>query len=132
MVSELGSTLDLMATFAHLADTDIPHDRTLDSLNLTPAMLGEGPSPRGEFFYWTRAQLHAARLGPWKLHLKMRESVQYGKLASSSSPVLYHVEHDISEKYDVADRHPEIVALIQDSIARHRHTIEEVPDNLAK
>ena len=48
--------MDLMTTFASLSGTKAPTDRNLDSLDLTPALLGKGPSPRRRMFYWTRAE----------------------------------------------------------------------------
>jgi arylsulfatase A-like enzyme len=130
-VAELGSTMDLMATFAELAGGDVPTDRDLDSYDLSGALLGTKQSPREAFFYWTRGELHAVRIGPWKLHIKQRQPVNYGRQVVLESPELYHVEHDLAEQFDVAAEHPEIVARLQQAIDEHRGGIEEVPDNLA-
>src|SRR6056297_1216427 len=130
-VAELGSTMDLMATFAELAGGAVPTDRELDSCDMSAALLGTGNSPREELFYWTRAELHAVRSGPWKLHIKQRAPVHYGQQITLESPELYHVEHDLAEQFDVAAEHPEIVERLQQAIDTHRAGIEEVPDNLA-
>ena len=130
-VTEMGSTLDLLATFASLAGVKPPADRVLDSLDLSPVLLGTGPSPRREMFYWTRAQLHAVRCGPWKLHVQVREPINYGKGHKLAKPLLYNLDEDPSEKYDLADRHPEIVARLSKRFEQHRDSIEPVVDQLA-
>ncbi len=130
-VHELGSTLDLMATLASITGGELPVDRTLDSFDLSDVLLRGGKSPRQEMFYWTNAQLHAVRVGPWKLHIQAREPVNYGKAVELLSPELYHLERDISEKYNVADKHPEIVERLLRKIEEHRASIEPHKDMLA-
>ena len=131
VVTDLGSTLDLMATLAARTGAILPTDRKLDSYDLSPVLLGEGASPRKEFFYWTRGELHAVRSGPWKLHVKMREPINYGRAVVPDSPELYHVERDISEAFDVADQHPEIVARLLAMLKEHEADIEPHDDMLA-
>jgi arylsulfatase A len=131
VVMDLGATLDLMATFAALTGTSAPDDRKLDSYDLSPVLLGKGKSPRQEMFYWTRAELHAVRSGPWKLHVKMREPVNYGRAVVPDKPELYHVERDISEAYNVADQHPEIVERLLAMMKDHQADIEPHEDMLA-
>ena len=131
VVSELGSTMDLMTTFASLAEADPPSDRRLDSVDLSDTLFRNEPSPRKGIFYWTRAELHAVRQGPWKLHLKYREPINYGREQKLDKPVLYHIEHDISESFDVADKNPEVVKRLQQAIADHVAGVDGVTDNLA-
>jgi arylsulfatase A len=131
VVTELGSTLDLMATLAALTGASPPKDRKLDSYDLSPVLLGEGRSPRREMFYWTRGELHAVRSGPWKLHVKMREPINYGRAVVPDKPELYHVERDISEAYNVAEQHPEIVDRLLALLKEHQADIEPHQDMLA-
>lgn len=131
VVTELGSTLDLMATLATLTGTNPPDDRKLDSYDLSQVLLGTGESPRQEMFYWTRAELHAVRSGPWKLHVKQREPVNYGRQVVLKKPELYHLERDISEAYDVADQHPDVVERLLAMMKAHEADIEPHQDMLA-
>jgi arylsulfatase A-like enzyme len=131
VVTDLGSTLDLMATLASLTGTSPPKDRKLDSYDLSPVLLGNGPGPRREMFYWTRGELHAVRSGPWKLHVKMREPINYGRSVVPEKPELYHVERDVSEAYNLAERHPEIVDRLLAMLKAHEAEIEPHPDMLA-
>ena len=132
LVTEMGSTLDLMATFAHLAGAELPTDRTLDSEDLTPALLGEGASPRETMFFYTRGELYGVRQGPYKLHLWTREPVRYGRPPiKHDPPLLYHVEHDPGEQFDLAAKKPEVVKQLQDAINKHIETVEPAVDQLA-
>jgi uncharacterized sulfatase len=128
---DLGSTLDFMATFAAIAGGELPGNRKLDSYDLSGVLFGEQESPRQEMFYWTNAQLHAVRKGPWKLHLKQREPVNYGKQVDLAKPELYHLERDISEKYNLAERYPETVEMMLKLADEHRMDIEPHEDMLA-
>ncbi len=131
VVTELGSTLDLMATLASLTGASLPRDRKLDSYDLSPVLLGTGRSPRQEMFYWTQGELHAVRSGPWKLHVRMREPVNYGRAVVPEQPELYHVERDISEASNVAGQHPEIVVRLLAMLKAHEADIEPHEDMLA-
>jgi hypothetical protein len=57
--------------------------------------------------------------------------VNYGKEVVPAKPELYHLEHDISEKHDVADKHPDIVAKLLEQFENHKADIEPHPDMLA-
>ncbi len=130
-VTDIGSTLDLMATIAGLTETALPYDRTMDSFDLTPAFRGQSSSPRHEFFYWTRAQLHAVRQGPYKLHIHQRHPINYSQSNALATPELYHLEHDVAEQFDIAASHPDIVAKLLERLQSHQSTITPAPDQLA-
>jgi arylsulfatase A-like enzyme len=128
---DLGSTLDFMATFTAIAGGELPENRKLDSYDLSGVLFGDQESPRQKMFYWTNAQLHAIRSGPWKLHVRMREAVNYGKESELGKPELYHLEQDISEKYNVADKYPEAVESLLKSMDEHLLDIDPHEDMLA-
>ncbi|MFT4566969.1 MAG: arylsulfatase A [Saprospiraceae bacterium] len=132
MVTEMGSTLDIIQTFASLSGTQAPKDRKMDGIDLSPVLKGGSNSERTEFHYWTRAKLNAVRSGKWKLHFIMQDPVNYGKTFELETPELYNLETDISEKYNVAEQHPEIVTrLIAMAEAHKVDTEDRLPDNLA-
>lgn len=128
---DLGSTLDLMATLAAISGGEVPKDRKLDSYDLSSVLFRDQESPREEMFFWTNAQLHAVRSGPWKLHVKMREAVNYGNEVELEKPELYHLERDISEKYNVADKYPESVEALRKRIEKHQRDLDPHEDMLA-
>jgi len=132
IVDGMGSAIDLLATFASLAGASAPTDRKMDGYDLSPALLGTGPSPRKEFFYWTQGKLHAARSGPWKLHFIQREPINYGREVPMDHPELYHLEQDISEAYDVSAHQPEIVEQLTRLADAHlEDTADSLPEQLS-
>ena len=73
------------------------------------------------------------RSGPWKLHIKQSEVIDYWKpTLPLDTPELYHLEHDIGEQYDLASAYPDRVAEMLELLEAHREKLGEVlPDNLA-
>lgn len=132
LVDEMGSTLDLIQTFATIAGTKIPTDRKMDSYDLSPVLMGKGSSPRDNFYYWTQGVLHAVRSKEWKLHLQQRGAVNYGKVIELENPELYNVEVDISEKYNRYAAKPEIVQQLLQMVEAHKADLtDNLQDNLA-
>ncbi len=109
VVRDIGSTLDLLPTCASLSGAELPEDLILDGYDISPALLGKGPSPREEMFFYRGEQVFAVRKGPFKAHFTTQSG--YGdKPLKHDPPALYHLEHDPSEKYDIAKDHPGVVA----------------------
>jgi len=128
--AELGCTTDLLATICSLTGAALPKDRTLDSFDLSPLLLGTGDSPRESILYYRGRQLMAARLGPWKAHFKTQDGYGQPKWEDHDPPLLYNLEHDPSEQYDVAKAHPEAISEIRKLIAEHEAGLEVPPSQL--
>jgi arylsulfatase A len=131
VVNEIGSSLDMMATISSLTDAQMPGDRVFDSCDLTDALFGNGPSPRENFFYWTRGELHAVRSGPWKMHVRQRKPVNYGQWYDLESPELFNVETDVGETQNVAKDHPDLIAKLTEMMKVHKESVTPVADQLA-
>jgi hypothetical protein len=76
--------------------------------------------------------LAAIRKGPWKLHLMSRDANSANPLRmlprSHAVPLLFHLEHDPSELYDVAYRYPDVVAeLVAEAERLQREVAHERP-----
>ena len=83
-------------------------------------------------FYYTRGVLYAVRKGPYKLHLWTREPIKYGRAPiRQDPPLLYHVEHDPGEQFDLAAKNPAVVAELLQVIAEHEKTVKPAVDQLA-
>lgn len=132
-VSEVGCSLDLLPTIAAMAGTWMPADRTYDGYDLTPVLTGTGPSPRKEMLYYHNTRIFAVRKGDYKLHFFSNNPAGYPhRMVKLDTLRLYNVAHDPSEQWDIAEKHPAIVAEIQELVERHRATIEPVPSQLEK
>ena len=131
IVHEMGSTLDLLPTFVSLAGGNLPDDRTYDGYDLSPVLAGTGPSPRDTMFFYHGEQLFAVRHGPFKAHYQTKERYVGQKEARQHDPpLLYHLGHDIGEKWDIARNHPDVLARIKKIADEHRATVKPVKNNL--
>jgi arylsulfatase A len=130
VVAELGSTLDLLPTLCGLAGGTAPADRTLDGYDLTAALRGAGHSPRQTMFYYRGVNLYALRHGAFKAHFYTRAEYGADPEVAHSPPLLYHLEHDPSEKFDVAKQNPEVVAELRRIAVEHLQTIKPVKSQL--
>lgn len=128
--AELGCTTDLLATICTLTGATLPTDRTLDSLDLSPLLLGKGDSPRRSILYYRGRQLMAARLGPWKAHFKTQDGYGQAKYDEHDPPLLYNLEEDPGEKYDEAKAHPEALAEIRRLVEEHETNLVVPPSQL--
>ena len=125
-VLEMGSTLDLLPTIAALTGGKVPTDRPIDGYDITPVLFGTGASPRNEMFYYRGDRLWAARVGNYKAHYFTKSGYRNDPELTHNPPLLFQLGHDPSEQWDVAEKHPEIVAEINQAVAAHKRTVKHV------
>lgn len=132
VISDVGVNVDLIGTIASLTGATLPTDRTYDSMDLSQTLLKGEPSPRREwFFYGAAGNLWAARVDQYKLVFESQESLGkdeqfergYGNRQVHAPPLLFDLATDVSERLNIADRHPKIVARIQAAVERHRRSV---------
>jgi arylsulfatase len=120
------SNLDILPTAFALAGAPLPADRTLDGRDIRPHLnpaTFPGTVPEFVFVYpgFDRNVPCAARKGPWKLHTDLYSQTgdNYGFAPNSSgrttlaSPILFNVETDPPERYNVAASHSPTVGGLQ-------------------
>jgi len=132
VVREIGCTMDLFPTMVKLAAGEVPSDRVIDGLDLSPVLFARGPSPRKTVFYYRGVQLYAVRKGPFKAHFITRSAYGNDEPVKHDPPLLYNLNRDPAEQYDVAKYHPNVIADIQKEVAEHRRTLIPAEDQLAK
>lgn len=131
VATDLACTMDLFATGLALANVPAPTDRVLDGASLLPVLLGTGQCERQAMYYWRGSRLMALRKGPWKAHFFTQPAYASSMTVTEhQTPLLYHLEHDPSEKYDVALEHPGIVADLKAEAARHLAELPIAPSIL--
>jgi uncharacterized sulfatase len=126
VVSDIGSAMDLFSTVMALTGGDA--QSATDGLDLSPRLLGQGPSARVEMPYYRGGSLYAYRKGPWKLHFVTEGA--YGlppQRQQHETPQLYHLHRDPAERFDVAGENPEVVADIQKAVAAHQAQVTVAP-----
>ena len=110
------STLDILPTFAKLAGAKVPDDRIIDGFDQSALLTGKtDKSAREIFFYHVKGEVHAVRQGKWKLLLPNRTLFfPYTNDPPITTPELYDLENDISEKTNLAGKYPQIVSRLLD------------------
>lgn len=133
VIDQMGATLDLLPTFAAMSGAEVPTDRKMDGHNLYQVLTKKLESPRKDFYYWAFAELHGYRNQQYKIHIKQREVINYGRpTIILDHPELYNLKADISEKYDVSEIFPEVVIDMLSSIDSHLQDLADaIPDQLA-
>lgn len=131
---QLGTTMDLLPTFCSLAGVPIPKDRILDGYDLSPLLLGKTEqSARQQVYYWRAEKLYAIRVGPWKAHFITEGCYGIGpKRQEHETPELYNLDQDPSEKYNVAQFHPDVIERLQKIAREHLESIKPVENQLIK
>lgn len=129
---DLACTMDLFTTAVKLAGAELPNDRVIDGLDLTPLLTGTGKSPRDSMFYYRGTKLYAVRHGPWKAHFITRSAYGMDQPAEHNPPQLYHLGRDPSENTNVAKDHPDVLATIAKLVAAHRANLTPGEPQLEK
>ena len=116
LVTDMGTTMDLFNTFSILAGVSIPNDREMDGVDLSPILFGNGNSPRNEVFYYKGPELYAVRVGSFKAHLVTEAGYKPNTREEHNPPLLFNIDEDPSEQYNIAEKHPEEITKIMQVI----------------
>ena len=140
VIDEPSMNIDLFPTFMTLAGLDLPTDRVIDGIDLAPLLSGQqtGLDDRDLYFFHDY-DVEAVRAGPWK-HLRSNSHYVWpvpldkqdnlaGKLSAGHAykppgsaesipslgtwPLLYHLQRDPGEAYNVATTYPDVVRALE-------------------
>ena len=120
-VSEhLGAHYDLPTTLAAIAGTRF--DDQSDGISLLPLLSGKATKQQAhEFLFWDFAGYGgqtAVRTVKWK-------GIKLGLIKNPNAALkLYNLDQDTSEKHNVAEAHPDVVAKLESIIRRERRVPE--------
>jgi arylsulfatase A len=131
----IGSELDILQTFASLAGAEAPSGRVLDGYDLSQTLRGRAPSPRHTLFYYASSGdgiLSAMRRDSFKAIFIVPSTGATGAGGESpTAPQLYNLDQDPSEKFDLAEEHPELIAELRKLADEHRKTVVPVKNQIA-
>ena len=124
VVTGIGSALDVLATAASLAGVPLPADRPIDSVDLSAALRGTGPSGRNELFYYWDNELRAVRKGNYKAHFITSGAYDDPEPRTTHNPpLLFDLSVDPGERFNVAAEHLEVVADLVRTANAHRAAV---------
>jgi arylsulfatase A-like enzyme len=128
---DMATTMDLLPTFCSVANVDLPNDRIYDGYDISPVLFGTGPDPRNVVFYYRGTQVAAIRKGDFKAHFFTQ--LEFGPNKTDyDPPLLYNLSVDPSEKFNIAEEHPDVIAEIKKILAEHLSTLVPVDNQLEK
>jgi len=130
VITDMTSTLDVFPTLVEFAGSRMLRDRVYDGYSMVDLLTGKGKGKRNVMYYYRGTQLRAIRKGPWKMHLYTKTEYQGKKIQRHDPPLLFNVEGDPSEKYDVAAKHPDVIEDLKKEIEKHKATVRPVPSQL--
>jgi arylsulfatase A len=122
--------MDLFNTALALAGVAVPTDRPIDGKNMLPLLTGKGPGERDTFFYYRDTELYAVRKGPYKLHLLTKAGYGADPVQKHDPPLLFRLDHDPGEQYNIAAQKPEIVTELLQVLAAHQSRMQKAPSQL--
>ncbi len=117
---ELACSMDLFTTALTLAKVPVPSDRIIDGVDLTPLLRGKGASQRHLVIYYNGDEVYAIRKGPYKAHFTTFSGYGKDTPEKHDPPLLFHLPNDPGERFDIAADHPEVIADLQQELAKHR------------
>jgi arylsulfatase A-like enzyme len=132
VVMDLGSTLDLFPTICSLTGIEVPADRLYDGVDLSPTLTGTAGGIRKEMFFYRDTVVFAVRFGVYKAHFRTQAGYGEAKAIEHDPPLLYNLNTDPSEKYNMADQHPEIINEIKALLVEHENNVVPVMNQLER
>lgn len=106
----LASSLDLLPTVLKMAGIDLPKDRDYDGMDISNLFYGTARQVREIMYYYHNdGVLRAIRKGPWKAHFQTQQSYSSDGAVKHDPPLLFNIETDPSEKYEIGAKYPDII-----------------------
>lgn len=120
---EIANAMDLFNTCLHLAGAQPPTDRPIDGVDMSPILFGTGKSKREVQFYYYGDALYAVRKGPFKAHFWTHDGYSKEPPEEHRPPLLFNLNEDPSERFDVAARNPDVVQELTRIFEQHCATV---------
>lgn len=133
--------LDLYSTFFHLAGVGLPGDRIVDGKNAYDVFTGrQNTSPHEAIYYYHYDLLEGIRMDRWKYVSKMNRytypvahdaapvtEALGRKPLGSRWPLLYDLENDPGENYNVINTYPEAAKRLKSAMENWQRAAERNP-----
>ncbi|HMP29008.1 MAG TPA: hypothetical protein PKD85_05385, partial [Saprospiraceae bacterium] len=133
VASKIGCTLDILPTICQLAGVEKPTDRIIDGYDLSAVWQKNSGNPRNEMFYYHGTRLFAVRKGHYKIYCFKNNPDGYPeRIEELEKPHLFNLSIDPSERFEIGDKYPEVVADLKNLIEYHKANMVIVPSNLEK
>ena len=126
----LSSTLDLYPTMLAMTGNEKFQTEELDGMDISNTFFNNTPI-REDIHYYRQDTLVGIRHNEWKMYINDPNPWD-DELSQKDMPALYHIEHDPSEKYNIAKNNPEIVKKMKDLSNKHILSIPKMSSKYGK
>ena len=123
--SAMAMTIDLLPTLAGLASASIPTDRVIDGRDIAPMWLTGADTPHDRLYFFDGNDLAAIRDRRFKLQLRDFYRTFEVPFEAYATPLLFDLQIDPRERYDVGARHPAELAKLRNEAAMLRQIFAE-------
>ena len=111
----------------------MPNDRLIDGYDLSPVLKEKATGSRDHFLYYRKQDIYAVRKGDYKAHYITETCYKEdNQKRILDQPLLFHLNHDPSEKYNHAEAHPEILEEIRQLVENHKKEVIPIPSEMEK
>ncbi|GAB3902358.1 sulfatase [Larkinella knui] len=118
--SAVATSMDLFPTILKLANVALPNDRVLDGQDINDLLTGKKEKGSELVYFYDSDRLYAIRKGPWKAHFTTHPSYSPEAPVPHDPALLYNLEVDPGERYEVGKKHPEILEELKKEFEKHR------------
>jgi arylsulfatase A len=118
--SAVATSMDLFPTILNLANVPLPKDLVLDGQNIKDLLTGKKGKVTDLVYYYDSDRLYAIRKGPWKAHFTTHPSYSPEAPVPHEPALLYNLEVDPGERYEVGSKHPEVLEDLKKEFEKHR------------
>ncbi len=116
---------DVFPTLLAAAGGTLPAGREYDGADLGGVLFRNEAGREPLHFYYAVDQVLGVRQGAWKLHnVVSRTFTQAGQPKVEQPPLLYNLEQDPSERFNLTARYPERVAALTKLIEEHKRAVK--------
>ena len=126
--------MDIFPTLLEMSNISMVDDRIIDGISLKNTLLNLEPSKRETIFYYRSREIYAVRYGEFKAHFITQGAYNYpegsDKKIVLKKPFLFNLNIDPSEKYNIAEKHPQIVNKINNILESHKLNLNAPKDLL--
>ena len=133
VIDDLGSTMDIFPTILEMSNSGQVDDRIIDGLSIKNTLLNLEPSKREKVIFYREREVYALRYRQFKAHFITKGVYDYPYpdiKTYMEKPLLYNLDIDPSEKYNIADENPEILKKIYEVLESHQNNLNAPEDLL--
>lgn len=123
----IAMNIDLLPTLARLAGTTPPTDRPIDGKDIIGLLRGGGASPHDVLYFFEQDKIAAVRTQRWRYVVSTFYSRYLVDQEQINYPLLFDIERQGSELYNMAANEPQVEARMKALLADGRARLEGLP-----